>query len=71
LWDIHTCEKILIEDYWKFPKERVIKVDVTSLKEGLEYLPEDIYIFNYDFSWTYILTHEDDGKGRICYEIIG
>lgn len=20
-WDIHTCERILIENYWRFPKE--------------------------------------------------
>lgn len=70
LWDIHSCDRILIENYWRFPKDRVIKVDIEYLKEGIEYLPEDIYIFDYDFSWTYIITHEDDGKRRICYYII-
>lgn len=69
LWDIHSCEKIFIENYWKFQKDRILKVDARWIKEGIEHLPEDIYIFDYNFSWTYILTHEDDGKRRICLYI--
>ncbi len=70
LWDIHSCDRIFIENYWRFPKVKVIRVDAKYLIEGIEYLPEDIYIFDYDFSWTYIITHEDDGKRRICLKII-
>ena len=24
MWDIHSCERILIPDYWKFPKTRIL-----------------------------------------------
>lgn len=68
-WDIHSCDRILIKDYWKFPKDRVIRINSHAFKKGIEYLPEDIYIFDYSISWTYILTHEDDGKRRICLKI--
>jgi len=27
MWDIHSCERILIPDYWKFPKSSVLFVD--------------------------------------------
>lgn len=62
-WDIHSCEKILVKDYWKFEKDAMLKLNFTLLLQGKEYLPEDIYIFNESFTWTIILTHEDlDGR---------
>lgn len=70
LWDIHSCDRIFIENYWKFPKDKVIMVDAKWLIDGLEYLPEDIYIFDYNFSWTYIITHEYDDERRICMKVI-
>lgn len=69
LWDIHSCERIFIEDYWKFGKDSIIRIETKYLIEGLNYFPEDIYIFDSDFLWTYIITHEDDGKRKICYKI--
>lgn len=70
LWDIHSCDRIFIENYWRFPKHNVIRVDGKWLIQGFEHLPEDIYIFDYDLSWTYILTHENDGKRKICMEVV-
>lgn len=64
-WDIHTCERIFIKDYWKFGKTAVLKLELKTLLAGEKYLPEDIYIFDKSFTWTVIKTHEDiDGK---CY----
>jgi hypothetical protein len=64
-WDIHSCERIFIENYWKFNKDAVLKLDFETLLNGEEYLPDDIYIFDECMSWTLIKTHEDiDGK---CY----
>jgi len=63
-WDLHSSERIFIEDYWKFPKASVLQLDAHDLEAGLEYLPEDIYIFNEDLTWSLILTHEYD-NGRI------
>ena len=60
-WDIHSCERILIKDYWKFGKNTVIKLKLSDLIEGYRYLPEDIYIFDKSMSWTLIKTHEEIG----------
>ena len=58
LWDIQTCERIFIKDYWKFGKETVLKLKFKTLLDNYGYLPEDIYIFDDTFSWTLILTQE-------------
>ena len=67
LWDLHSSEKILIKDYWKFPKEAVLRIRCDDLLAGLKYLPEDIYLFDKEFIWSLIFTHEyyDDGS-RYC-----
>ena len=65
-WDIHSCERILIKDYWKFAKDAVIELNFKILLEGDEYLPEDIYIFDETMSWTLIKTHEDIEGKRYC-----
>lgn len=47
-----------------------MRIDTKYLIEGLDYFPEDIYVFDDDLLWTYIIiTHEDDGKRRICLKI--
>lgn len=66
MWDIHSCERILIPNYWKFPKTKIISTDagIESFKHDL---PEDVYIFDDTFSWSVIYTHETDEKGdRYC-----
>lgn len=64
-WDIHSCERIFIADYWKFDKDAVLKLRLEMLLRGEKYLPEDIYIFDDSLEWTLIKTHEDiNGK---CY----
>lgn len=58
MWDLHSEEKIFIEDYWKFPREAVLELSYADLIAGLEHLPKDIYIFGRDYTWSLILTHE-------------
>lgn len=65
-WDIHSCERILIEDYWKFDKDSVIEIDFNVLLEGETYLPEDFYIFDKNMTWTLIKTHEDINGHCYC-----
>lgn len=65
-WDVHTKENIFIEDYWKFGKEDVLKLDLELLIMNIQFLPEDIYIFNEDLTWTIILTHEYFEGKRWC-----
>ena len=63
MWDIHSEERIFIPNYWKYPKESVLLLEVFD-EEKLKDLPEDIYIFDDTFSWSVILTHETDRKGN-------
>lgn len=65
-WDIHTKERIFIEDYWKFDKDSVIALDLNLLLSNLDYLPEDIYIFDKSLEWTLVLTHEYIDDKRWC-----
>jgi hypothetical protein len=66
-WDLHSDEKINIKSYWKFPKEAILKGMASDLLLGLDYLPKDIYIFDDEYTWTLVFTHEylDDGN-RYC-----
>lgn len=57
------------KSFFKFGKDNIVKLDIEYLIESIDYFPEDIYIFDNDFSWTYIITHEDDGKRRICLKV--
>ena len=59
MWDIHSCERIFIPDYWKFPKESVLFSE-TWQDAYKDILPEDIYIFDDTFSWSAVYTHEID-----------
>ena len=68
-WDIHSKDKILTENYWRFDKNAVLEFDSKLLIENCKYLPEDIYVFDDSFEWTYILTHEDKDGCRICAKI--
>lgn len=68
-WDIHSCERILIKDYWKFDKDAVLKMNMDTLLKGECYLPEDIYIFDESFTWTFIKTHEDIQGTRFCLKV--
>lgn len=67
-WDIHSCERIWIKDYWKFDKDAMLKLKMDVLLQGEKYLPEDIYIFDDSFSWTLIKTHEDIQGIRFCLQ---
>ena len=58
-WDIH----FYIEDNWKFKKNDMLKLSYELLLDNLQYLPEDIYIFDETLDWTLILTHETNLKG--------
>lgn len=66
MWDIHSCERILIPNYWKFPKSSILFAGVW-LENFKSALPEDVYIFDETFSWSVIYTHETDSKdNRYC-----
>lgn len=65
-WDIHSCEKIFIKNYWNFDKEAILKMNFDVLTKGLQYLPQDIYIFDDNMDWTVAYTHENINDGRYC-----
>ena len=63
MWDIHSCDRIFIPDYWKFPKNAVLFADAWKDTFRRE-LPEDIYVFDDTLSWSVIFTHETDEKAE-------
>ena len=63
MWDIHSCERILIPNYWKYPKTSVLSTEMWSVSFKEE-LPEDIYLFDDTFSWSVIFTHETDEQNN-------
>ena len=69
MWDIHSCERILIPNYWKFPKTRILRT-TAWLETFKADLPEDVYLFDDTLSWSVIFTHETDAKdNRYCLYI--
>ena len=66
MWDIHSCERILMLNYWKYPKDSVLLLN-RWIPTVMNSLPEDIYIFDDTFTWSAIYTHETDKNGdRYC-----
>ena len=63
MWDIHSCERIFIPDYWKYPKTSVLYAAEWS-DSLMSDLPEDLYLFDETFMWSVIFTHETNHKGR-------
>jgi hypothetical protein len=61
-WDVHSRDRILVPDYWHFPKSAALSGPAKIIAENLNYLPEDTYICDNSFSWTLIATHEMDYK---------
>ena len=71
MWDIHSRDRILIPNYWKFPKSSILCADswIETLKNDL---PEDVYVFDDTLSWSVIYTHETDTKNmRYCLLVKG
>lgn len=66
MWDIHSCEKIGISDYWRFGKNSILSGRFHTFLEGEKYLPEDIYFFDETMTWCLIKTHEDYYGERYC-----
>jgi hypothetical protein len=66
LADDHSRDRIPGAPLWPYPAYSVARFEPQVLLGSLDSLPEDIYIFDSSMAWTLILTHEDDGKRRIC-----
>jgi hypothetical protein len=64
--DDHSRDRILGAPLWPYLPNSVARFTPQSLLQCLDSLPEDIYVFDKSMSWTLVLTHEDDGKRRIC-----
>ena len=68
MWDLHSSERILIPDYWNFPRHALLRGPPKVIHGGASFLPEDLYLFDETFVWCAALTHEysDDSGERIC-----
>lgn len=68
-WDIHSKDKILINNYWKFDKDAILQLNYKMLIDNLNYFPEDIYLFDIEYSFSLIITHEEEEGQRICAKV--
>jgi hypothetical protein len=72
-WDFRSVEHLDrdIREKWPFGHFGVLQVDSETLLRGIDFLPEDLYLFDRTLSWTLILTHEyfDGNDKRLCYQI--
>jgi hypothetical protein len=66
MWDLHSKDRVWTPDYFKFPKGTVLRADPATLRRGLKYLPEDLYLFDDSCSWAGVLTHEWIDDKRFC-----
>jgi|SRR5579884_3597380 len=64
LWDLHSSEKILIPNYWKFPRDAVLNGLASVILTAQDILPKDLYVFDVEFKVCLVLTHECDEKGN-------
>jgi len=64
--DDHSRDRIPGAPLWPYPPYSVARFKSQHLLDSLQSLPEDIYVFDSLVSWTLVLTHEDDGRRRIC-----
>ena len=67
--DDHSRDRIPGAPLWPYRPYSVARFHPDALLQSLGSLPEDIYVFNSSVSWTLVLTHEDDGKRRICCSV--
>ena len=63
MWDIHSAQKILVPNYWKYPKKSVLMAKQWE-SDMMKELPEDLYLFDSSFLWSVIFTHETDLVGK-------
>lgn len=69
LWDALSSEHITIPNYYQYPREAGLILSSQEFLELANTLPEDVYFFDDSLIWCVALTHEDDGKRRLCYTI--
>lgn len=69
-WDIHSHDRIKIENYWKYPIDSVLYLHPTEIHNIIQTLPEDCYFFDDSLSWAFASTHEELKPGkRLCYMV--
>jgi hypothetical protein len=66
MWDLHSKDRVWTPNHFKFPKGTVLRAGPATLRRGLEYLPEDLYLFDDSCSWAGALTHEWIDDVRFC-----
>lgn len=64
--DDHSRARVPGASLWPYPPYSVVCFRPAVLLGCPPALPENLYVFDSSISWTLVLTHEDDGKRRIC-----
>jgi hypothetical protein len=64
--DIHSTDLVRVSSDFLLPRGAVIQTDPEVLRQGIEFLPEDLYVFDEGCEWAAALTHEWVGNERFC-----
>lgn len=67
--DDHSRDRVISAPLWPYAPLSVARFSPSLLLESLVELPEDLYMFDESMKWSLVLTHEDDGKRRICVAV--
>jgi hypothetical protein len=67
--DDHSGDRIIGAPLWPYRQSSVVRFTPRALLESLESLPEDLYVFDDSVGWTLVLTHENDGRRRLCLAV--
>ena len=63
LWDSHSAYHIQRPNYWRFGRSDVLECTPACLRQGLNLLPDDLYLVDRTFSWSVVRTHEPWEEG--------
>lgn len=67
MWDIHSADRIRIEDYWRFPKESALICRPPGVVQaGQRFLPGDLFLFDDSIAWVAATTHDKIDRKRFC-----
>ena len=64
MWDPPVVASPAV-DARSFATDAVLECGVADLELGVDWLPEDLYVFDDSFSWSAVFTHERDRDGGV------
>ena len=64
--DLHSSELVRVDGDYVLGEGEIVEAEPVTLRRGLPFLPEDLYMFDATYSWVAALTHEEVDGDRFC-----